>query len=183
MRCTYLKKKKKTQKIELQNHNGLLEKCLEKKKKKLERVASEMSEIKNRNSFLENQFTKFENEKSTLHIQVASLEDEKSDLHSRVAVLENKNSELQKRVTDLEKCDGEQQKQIAEHKKEKAEHQEQVAALNNEVSKYLNKEKQMEVARQKEKSEDHLFMNVRILFEDSFLAHQVLVRLSKVRSS
>jgi hypothetical protein len=37
------------------------------------------------------------------------------------------------------------------------------------------------VARQREKIEDHLFMNVRILFEDSFFGHQVLVRFNKVK--
>jgi chromosome segregation ATPase len=182
MRCTYLKKKKKVQKIDLQtrigqlqNHNGLLEKCLEKKTKKLEREVSEKSEIKNRNTFLENRILCLENEQSNFQIQVVSLEDEKSDLHSRVAVLENENSDLHKRVQDLEKCDREHQKLIFGLKKETSEHQKHVAALENEVSQHL---KQMEVARPKLKVEDHLLMNVRILLEDSFFGHQVLVKLS-----
>ena len=184
MRCTYLKNKRKTQKTDLQtrigqlqNHNGLLEKCLEKKTKKLEREVLDKSEIKNHNTYLENRILGLENEKSQLQIEVTHLDYERSGLQNQVTALEDKNSEFQKLVTSLEKCDREHQKQIAALKKEKAEHQIHVTAMDNELSKHLNTVKQMEVARQREKIEDHLFMNVRILFEDSFIGHQVLVKL------
>ena len=36
----------------------------------------------------------------------------------------------------------------------------------------LNAEKQLEIVKRKEKTESHLYMTVRILFEDSFYGHQ-----------
>ena len=36
----------------------------------------------------------------------------------------------------------------------------------------LNEEKKLEIARRKEKSEAHLYMNIRILVEDDFVGHQ-----------
>ncbi len=46
------------------------------------------------------------------------------------------------------------------------------ADIPSELSERLNAEKQMEIAKRKEKTEAHLYMTVRILFEDSFYGHQ-----------
>jgi ubiquitin carboxyl-terminal hydrolase 7 len=47
--------------------------------------------------------------------------------------------------------------------------------IPDELVERLNTEKQLEIVRQKEKVEDHLYMNIRLIFEDSFVGHQVLV--------
>ena len=41
-----------------------------------------------------------------------------------------------------------------------------------ELSDRLNAEKQMEIVKRKEKTESHLYMIVRILYEDNFYGHQ-----------
>lgn len=41
-----------------------------------------------------------------------------------------------------------------------------------ELSERLNAEKQLEIVKRKEKTESHLYMTIRILFEDSFYGHQ-----------
>ena len=41
-----------------------------------------------------------------------------------------------------------------------------------ELSDRLNAEKQMEIVKRKEKTESHLYMVVRILYEDNFYGHQ-----------
>ena len=41
-----------------------------------------------------------------------------------------------------------------------------------ELSERLNAEKQLEIVKRKEKTESHLYMTLRILFEDSFYGHQ-----------
>ena len=44
--------------------------------------------------------------------------------------------------------------------------------IPQELSDRLNAEKQMEIVKRKEKTESHLYMTVRILYEDHFYGHQ-----------
>ena len=44
--------------------------------------------------------------------------------------------------------------------------------IPQELSERLNAEKQMEIVKRKEKTESHLYMTVRILYEDHFYGHQ-----------
>jgi hypothetical protein len=46
--------------------------------------------------------------------------------------------------------------------------------IPDELVERLNAEKQLEIVKRKEKTEAHLYMNVRLLFEDMFFGHQVL---------
>ena len=45
--------------------------------------------------------------------------------------------------------------------------------IPDELVERLNAEKQLEIVKRKEKTEAHLYMTVRLLFEDMFYGHQV----------
>jgi len=45
--------------------------------------------------------------------------------------------------------------------------------IPGELVERLNAEKQLEIVKRKEKAEAHLYMTVRLLFEDMFYGHQV----------
>lgn len=50
--------------------------------------------------------------------------------------------------------------------------------IPGELVERLNAEKQLEIVKRKEKAEAHLYMTVRLLFEDMFYGHQVRMTLT-----
>ena len=46
--------------------------------------------------------------------------------------------------------------------------------IPDELVERLHAEKQLEIVKRKEKTEAHLYMNVRLLVEDMFFGHQVI---------